>query len=93
MSSGVLVRVERGKDHDVLELIDADGNVVLLRGWGVHPDEQRRTREAALQLILGVLATAPPATKAEGPARSEEGYSYPSALKTLAEVAKEAPPR
>ena len=58
MSSGVLVDVRRGADPDVIEFITDDGNVILARAWGVHPDEQRRTREAIVQLLRGLLAPA-----------------------------------
>jgi hypothetical protein len=51
-----LVDVRRGADPDVLEFLTDDGTVWLARAWGVHPDEQRRTREAIVQLVRGVLA-------------------------------------
>jgi hypothetical protein len=59
VSSGVLVRVERGKALDVVELIDDAGNVVLCHAHGVHDDEKLRVRESIVQLLRGLLAKAP----------------------------------
>jgi hypothetical protein len=53
---GQLARVERGASVDVVELIDADGNVVLCHAHGVHDDEKLRVRETILRLLRGLLA-------------------------------------
>jgi hypothetical protein len=48
-----LREIKRGECGDEIELIDSTGNVVLLHAHGVHPDEQLRTRELALWLLVG----------------------------------------
>jgi hypothetical protein len=58
VSGGVLERVERGETLDVVELIDAAGNVFLVHAHGVDGPERARTREAVLKLLRGRLAPA-----------------------------------
>jgi hypothetical protein len=52
----VLVRVERGEDFDVVELIADDGRVVLCHAHGFTTDEKVRVRETIVQLVRGLLA-------------------------------------
>jgi hypothetical protein len=59
VSGGVLARVERGKDLDVVELIDNAGLVYIVHAHGLHDDERARMREAVLKLLRGLLAPAP----------------------------------
>lgn len=54
-----LREVRRGDELHELQLIDSDGRVVILLGYGLTPDEQIRMREAALRLIRDVLPRDP----------------------------------
>jgi hypothetical protein len=54
-----LREVRRGDELHELQLIDSDGRVVILLGYGLTPDERIRMREAALRLIRDVLPRDP----------------------------------
>jgi hypothetical protein len=47
-----LREVRRGGEPDELEFITSDGHVLLAHAYGLHADEQLRTREAILRLLV-----------------------------------------
>ncbi len=51
-----LRQVRRGDEPHELELVTADGRVILLSGYGLTPDERVRMREAAFKVLTEVLA-------------------------------------
>jgi hypothetical protein len=50
--------VRRGEEPDELLLVGTDHRVVILRGYGLTPDEAHRMREAAVTLLGGMTAEA-----------------------------------
>ena len=50
-----LRQVRRGAELTELELVTTDNRVLILVGYGLTPDEQIRTREAALKLLQDVV--------------------------------------
>jgi hypothetical protein len=57
--AAALREVRRGDDLHELQFVDSDGVVVILHGYGLTPDEQIRSREAALRLIRDALPPDP----------------------------------
>ncbi len=51
-----LREVRRGDDLNELQLVDTDGRVVILLGYGLTVDEGIRSREAALRLLSELVA-------------------------------------
>jgi len=51
-----LREVRRGDDPDELQLVTTEGRVIILLGYGLTPDEQIRSREAAFTLLTEALA-------------------------------------
>jgi hypothetical protein len=51
--------VRRGDEPHELQLLDSDGRIVILFGYGITPDEKIRMCEAALRLIRDVLPADP----------------------------------
>jgi hypothetical protein len=49
--------IRRGEAADEIELIDAEGNVVILVAYGINAPERARVREAAMQLLGGPSPT------------------------------------
>jgi hypothetical protein len=51
VAATVLREVRRGEAADEIELVDSQGNVVIVVAYGLHPDERARVREIALRLM------------------------------------------
>jgi hypothetical protein len=56
--SATLREVRRGDEPDELLLVGTDHRVVILKGYGLTPDEAIRMREAAFRLLGGTTAEA-----------------------------------